>query len=198
MPKLRFSGGRRVMSTPSSNNRPALGSTKPARIISSVVLPEPDAPSSVRNSPARTLIDTSSSATNEPYRLAMPSAHNWFLMSVPTACRYKLIRPYAGTRRQCESNVHDEKLHNNRRKWPQSVKIIHPSRAPTCLKQCAHATPQQVGGGFPDGASQRTAKDMPWARLGTPSGSAAFHFMRNASDRSMRVSIRATHRATIH
>src|SRR6218665_4019133 len=46
--------------------RPALGSTKPARIISSVVLPEPDGPSSVRNSPARTLIDTSSSATNEP------------------------------------------------------------------------------------------------------------------------------------
>src|SRR6218665_274873 len=161
MPKLRFSGGRRAMSTPSSNNRPALGSTKPARIISSVVLPEPDGPSSVRNSPARTLIDTSSSATNERYRLATHSAHYWFLMSLTAACRYNLIRPYAGARRQCESNVHDEKLHNNRRKLPQSVKIIHPSRAPTCLKQCAHPTPQQVGGGFPDGASQPTAKHMP-------------------------------------
>ena len=52
MPKSRRSGGRAVMSPPSSSTAPALGATKPAIAIRMVVLPLPDGPSSVRNWPA--------------------------------------------------------------------------------------------------------------------------------------------------
>ena len=42
----RSNGARRVTSTPPSRIRPAVGSSKPAIIRSTVVLPEPDGPSS--------------------------------------------------------------------------------------------------------------------------------------------------------
>ena len=53
MPKLRLCGGVRVIGLPSSRISPAVGDSKPASIISVVVLPEPEGPSSVRNSPRR-------------------------------------------------------------------------------------------------------------------------------------------------
>ena len=51
MPKWRLCGGVRVIGLPSSTISPAVGDSKPASIISVVVLPEPEGPSSVRNSP---------------------------------------------------------------------------------------------------------------------------------------------------
>ena len=45
---------------------PSSGRTKPARTISSVVLPEPDGPSSVTKSPAAMCSDTPSSAVTAP------------------------------------------------------------------------------------------------------------------------------------
>jgi hypothetical protein len=63
MPKRRASAGRRVMSLPSSSMRPEVGSTKPARHIRNVVLPERDGPSSVRNSPSAIPSETRSSAS---------------------------------------------------------------------------------------------------------------------------------------
>src|SRR5438067_7258740 len=51
MPKLRLCGGVRVIGVPARLISPDVGDSKPASIISVVVLPEPEGPSSVRNSP---------------------------------------------------------------------------------------------------------------------------------------------------
>ena len=51
MPKLRLCGGVRVIGTPLSKISPAVGDSKPASIISVVVLPEPEGPSNDKNSP---------------------------------------------------------------------------------------------------------------------------------------------------
>ena len=69
MPKLRFSGGVVAIELPPTRMSPAVMSWNPASIISSVVLPEPDGPSSVRNSPARMSSDTPSTAVIFPYCL---------------------------------------------------------------------------------------------------------------------------------
>src|SRR3954447_2518646 len=45
---------------------PSVTSSRPATIRSSVVLPQPDGPTSTRNSPSPTSIDTSSTATTPP------------------------------------------------------------------------------------------------------------------------------------
>ena len=51
----RLSGGSSVMSRPRSRIRPPVGSSKPPIIRRVVVLPQPDGPSSEKNSPARDL-----------------------------------------------------------------------------------------------------------------------------------------------
>src|SRR3954454_5536838 len=61
------------MSAPPSVTRPVSGRSKPAMIRSVVVLPEPDGPSSVKNSPSPTFRSTSSTATTSPYVFRMPS-----------------------------------------------------------------------------------------------------------------------------
>src|SRR5260370_20083668 len=53
---------------------PRSGARKPATRLSSVVLPQPDGPSSVISSPRRTCSDTSSSAAVSPKRLVTPSS----------------------------------------------------------------------------------------------------------------------------
>src|SRR5579872_2780290 len=53
MPMSRFSGGTRFIGRPLSEMMPWVGASNPASIISVVVLPEPDGPSKVRNSPRR-------------------------------------------------------------------------------------------------------------------------------------------------
>src|SRR4051812_44138222 len=61
------------MSAPPSVTRPVSGRSKPAMIRSVVVLPEPDGPSSVKNSPSPTFRSTSWTATTSPYVFRMPS-----------------------------------------------------------------------------------------------------------------------------
>jgi hypothetical protein len=53
--------------------RPPSGATKPAAMRSSVVLPQPDAPSSVTNSPGAIESETPSTARAGPYALVTPS-----------------------------------------------------------------------------------------------------------------------------
>src|SRR5262245_29101865 len=57
------------MSLPSSNTRPADGASKPAIRRRLVVLPQPDGPSKLRNSPGATSRSTVSSPTTSPKRL---------------------------------------------------------------------------------------------------------------------------------
>src|SRR3954452_18177871 len=61
------------MSAPPSVTRPVSGRSKPAMIRSVVVLPEPEGPRSVKNSPSPTVRSTSSTATTSPYVLRIPS-----------------------------------------------------------------------------------------------------------------------------
>src|SRR6266581_5721192 len=52
--------------SPSKATSPVSGQSRPAMIRSSVVLPEPDGPSSASNSPSATFKSTPSSAVNAP------------------------------------------------------------------------------------------------------------------------------------
>src|SRR4029079_4020797 len=58
----RDAGLSRVTSRSPNQTFPASGTSSPARILSRVVLPEPEGPSSATNSPSRTVSDTSPSA----------------------------------------------------------------------------------------------------------------------------------------
>ncbi len=62
MPALRFHGGSRVTSLPPNFTWPAVGSMKPATMRRVVVLPQPDGPSSTRNSPSLMPSETSRTA----------------------------------------------------------------------------------------------------------------------------------------
>src|SRR5205085_9514096 len=73
MPVLRRCGGSVSMRSSPNRTRPASSSQKPATMRKSVVLPHPDGPSSVKNSPSRTAIDTSSTARTVPNVRATPS-----------------------------------------------------------------------------------------------------------------------------
>src|SRR4051794_16447254 len=53
---------------------PASGRSKPAIMRRQVVLPEPDGPSSVKNSPRRMSMSTPSTATTSPYGLRTPAS----------------------------------------------------------------------------------------------------------------------------
>src|ERR1043165_292085 len=73
MPVLRLCGGNVSMRCSPNRMRPASSSQNPAAMRNSVVLPQPDGPSSVKNSPSRTAIDTSSTARTVPNVRATPS-----------------------------------------------------------------------------------------------------------------------------
>src|SRR4029453_16365774 len=64
---------------------PVSGIRKPATRLSSVVLPQPDGPSSVISSPRRTISDTSSSAVVLPKRLVTRSS--WTAIGSPLFVR---------------------------------------------------------------------------------------------------------------
>ena len=66
MPMSRLLGGTRLMSRPCSRISPLSAVSKPASSIRSVVLPEPDGPSSDTNSPASTSSETESVAVTLP------------------------------------------------------------------------------------------------------------------------------------
>ena len=63
---FRFRGGKPVMSSPATAMCPVDGATKPAIIRRVVVLPHPEGPSSVRNSPSRTDRSSGSTAAVSP------------------------------------------------------------------------------------------------------------------------------------
>jgi hypothetical protein len=65
----RLLGGTVETSWPSIRIRPSVGVSKPASIRSRVVLPQPDGPSSEKNSPSWMDSDTLSTATILPKRL---------------------------------------------------------------------------------------------------------------------------------
>src|ERR1043165_4943851 len=73
MPVLRRCGGKVSMRSVPNRMRPVSSSQKPATMRNSVVLPQPDGPSSVKNSPSRTEIDTLSTARTVPNVRATPS-----------------------------------------------------------------------------------------------------------------------------
>jgi len=59
----RWCGGVAARSSPSSSTRPDVAVSNPASSLSRVVLPQPDGPSSAKNSPAWMSRSTPSSAT---------------------------------------------------------------------------------------------------------------------------------------
>src|ERR1043165_980704 len=73
MPVLRLCGGSVSMRCSPNRLRPTSRSQNPATMRSSVVLPQPDGPSRVKNSPSRTAIDTLSTARTVPNVRATPS-----------------------------------------------------------------------------------------------------------------------------
>src|SRR5215831_18505614 len=74
MPISRRYAGTSVIRWPSMAISPLSGIRKPPTRLSSVVLPQPDGPSSVISSPRRTSSETSSSAAVLPKRLVTPSS----------------------------------------------------------------------------------------------------------------------------
>src|SRR5919204_4559829 len=85
MPISRRYAGTSVMRRPSMTISPLSGIRKPATRLSSVVLPQPDGPSSVISSPRRTSSDTSSSAVILPKRLVTRSS--WTAIGSPPFVR---------------------------------------------------------------------------------------------------------------
>src|SRR4051794_17138954 len=72
MPTLRCRTGSDRKSSPPNRTSPASGSSRPARTRSSVVLPEPDGPSSARNSLSCACSETSFRAGKRPKALEIP------------------------------------------------------------------------------------------------------------------------------
>ena len=66
MPNPRFCGGTGAISLPSRRMAPPSGRTNPATIISVVVLPEPEGPSSEKNSPGAIEIATALTTVSSP------------------------------------------------------------------------------------------------------------------------------------
>src|SRR4029079_1413910 len=63
--------------------RPPSGRSNPAIIRSSVVFPQPDGPSSVKNSPASTASVTLSTAAKSPKRRVTPSMESKAMVKAP-------------------------------------------------------------------------------------------------------------------
>ncbi|MCY1306691.1 hypothetical protein D9M70_565640 [compost metagenome] len=69
MPKLRLCVGTRVMSSPSSRIAPPVGRSRPAIILRSVVLPQPEGPSMQTKVPCGTVRSTLLTALKVPNSL---------------------------------------------------------------------------------------------------------------------------------
>src|SRR5579883_2143304 len=92
MPRPRRCGGTCVRSAPSRRIAPRSGATKPAIIISVVVLPDPDGPSSEKNSPGRISASTASTTRSSPYCLVRPiSSSAPRAPSIPLPCGGKSV-----------------------------------------------------------------------------------------------------------
>src|SRR5262249_9448385 len=73
MPMFRADAGRPLTTWSPNQMSPASGWANPARSRSSVVLPQPDGPSSVNSSPSSTARSTPSTAGTAPYRFVTPA-----------------------------------------------------------------------------------------------------------------------------
>ena len=69
-------GGTGAMSVPSSRMLPSSGVSKPASMRNKVLLPQPDGPSSAKNSPARISRERLLTATTPPNRLVTDAMRN--------------------------------------------------------------------------------------------------------------------------
>ncbi len=106
--------GTPVASNPSPHQRsvPAVGSTRPAISLSSVVLPQPEGPSSVTNSPRRTARSTGASACRPPeYALRTPATSITGAVASPIAAAVR-----AGPSRRARSTAY-RPSHSRCRAW---------------------------------------------------------------------------------
>ena len=92
----RWLGGVNAMSWPSMTISPALGRSRPASILSSVVLPQPEGPSRAKNSLRRIASDTLSTATIGPKRLVTASTVLILVTVLLTVIAVRLQRPERG------------------------------------------------------------------------------------------------------
>src|SRR3954451_10914562 len=102
-------------SSPSIRTSPASGQSRPAMIRNSVVLPEPEGPSSASNSPLPTFRSTLSSAANAPNFLTM------FLTSMVTwivPCLSFVETPF-------ENSLHDQRDQGQHRQQRGNRKRRH-------------------------------------------------------------------------
>src|SRR6185295_8130943 len=89
MPVLRRCGGRVSMRCAPNRMRPSSSSQNPATMRSSVVLPQPEGPSRVKNSPSPIVIETSSIARTAPKLRATRS----IVIAVTSVCRTSTRAP---------------------------------------------------------------------------------------------------------
>src|SRR5215470_6800778 len=123
MPTLRLNGGSNVTRAPSIHTSPSVGTAKPAMHASVVVLPDPDGPSSVRNSPGRAVRVTPSTARVAPKVLTRPSMRTSAPLaarSLGTAAAIDALHPIEGPLPR-----HDELEHRP----PPAVERHRPQRA---------------------------------------------------------------------
>ena len=90
----RWRGGRAVMSRPSTQSVPEVGSSRPASSRQAVVLPLPDGPSRTMNSPVPKARSSPSSAT-------VPSGKTLRTARNSTAIAQALIAPKVSPRTRC-------------------------------------------------------------------------------------------------
>src|SRR4051812_28172196 len=107
MPISRWRGGSAVTSSLPTHSAPASGTTKPATILSSVVLPEPLGPSRVRNSPGLTSRDSGPRTGVPPYDLATP-----LKVSARASVAIGALRRGRAPRRRFHCDEYDERDRN--------------------------------------------------------------------------------------
>src|SRR6476660_90339 len=98
--------------SPSNDTSPASGQSSPAMIRSSVVLPEPEGPSSANNSPSPTFKSTLSSAVNAPNFFTI------FLTSIVTWNVPFVQPPFEdGLHHQCDQRQHGQQGRDRERRY---------------------------------------------------------------------------------
>ena len=99
MPMLRFSMGVWVMSLPRTLTVPALGEMKPVMVRRVVVLPQPEGPRKVKNSPSWMSILMSFRALKEPKVTSICSSLIMLCTSMMSSCEKRSARYMASANR---------------------------------------------------------------------------------------------------
>src|SRR5690242_13983397 len=122
----RLRGGSDVTSASPMESVPESGTTKPAAILSSVVLPDPLGPSSVTNSPAAMSRESGRSAGTSPNALATP----WKPSDRASAATCALLRGDAAHRRLHHHEQHERDRKQDRRGDCGHRRELDPDRLP--------------------------------------------------------------------